>query len=205
MRGYTPMKASNSICRVIKGLEKLELRVYADAVGILTIGYGHAILSGKDKNLELVGCDRKTITFDQAEALFELDRKDREIELCEILKNVEVSQVQFDALFSFMFNLGTKRLRESTLLKKLIQKDILGAGNEFSRWVYGSVKGKMTPLAGLVKRREIEKNIFLGDTQPMQITRTTLSAALQYEVQTYLISYAQNLFDEKRIKLELTR
>lgn len=64
-----------------------------------------------------------------------------------------LTQGQFDALTSFIFNVGEGNFSSSTLKKKVIanrwDKSI---GAEFKRWVYSN--GKI--LNGLVKRREWE-------------------------------------------------
>lgn len=62
---------------------------------------------------------------------------------------------------SFSFNLGTGALRTSNLLAKLNTGDILGAANEFDRWVYAG--GQV--LCGLVRRRAAEKALFLDGTE----------------------------------------
>ena len=58
----------------------------------------------------------------------------------------------------FAYNAGAQNLRTSTLLKKLNAGDYSGASAEFSKWVNGG--GKKLP--GLVKRREAERQLFLG-------------------------------------------
>ena len=65
----------------------------------------------------------------------------------------------FDALTCFTFNLGAGNLANSTLLKKLNQKDYEGAAEEFEKWIYAG--GKV--LAGLVRRRKAERALFEGN------------------------------------------
>lgn len=64
-----------------------------------------------------------------------------------------VNQHQFDALVSFAYNIGTRALKDSTLLKK-VNKNLndTSIAAEFRKWVNGG--GKRLP--GLVKRRELE-------------------------------------------------
>ena len=71
--------------------------------------------------------------------------------------HVPLTQHQFDALVSFVFNLGAGNFRTSTLLKKLNARDYDGAAQEFGRWVQAG--GKTLP--GLVRRREAESALFL--------------------------------------------
>jgi len=77
---------------------------------------------------------------------------------------VPLSQLQFDALVSLAYNIGTQAFRESTLLKRLNTHDYAGAANEFLRW--NKAGGQV--LEGLRRRREAERAMFLSgtDTRP---------------------------------------
>lgn len=132
---------------LIKGFEGLRLKSYQDSVGVWTIGYGHTkgVTQGD------------TITEAKADMFLREDVKDAED--C-VNQNVTVSlnQNQFDALVSFVFNLGSGNFTSSTLLRKLNTEDYIGAANEFQKWVYAG--GQV--LGGLVRRREAETNQFIS-------------------------------------------
>lgn len=132
---------------LIKEFEGCKLKAYKCPAGIWTIGYGH---TGPDVKENLV------ITNYQAGALLvgDLQKFENAIKL---LVRVPLSQNQFDALVSFVYNVGPKAFQDSTLLKKLNAGDYLGAAEEFLRW--DKVNGK--PLAGLTKRRKAERELFL--------------------------------------------
>ncbi|MVT06068.1 hypothetical protein CD006_26365 [Enterobacter sp. 10-1] len=66
--------------------------------------------------------------------------------------NVPLTQNQFDALVSFIFNLGCGHFSTSTLLRKLNARDYSGAAEEFPRWV----KAGGIIMPGLVRRRQYE-------------------------------------------------
>ena len=68
-----------------------------------------------------------------------------------------LTQNQFDALLSLEYNIGITYFKSSTLLRLLNQGKYNDAANQFDRWVYANKK----KLAGLVKRRSIEKALFL--------------------------------------------
>ncbi|MRT06985.1 glycoside hydrolase family protein [Pantoea agglomerans] len=140
------MKVSNNGINLIKRFEGLELKSYKDSVGILTIGYGHthAVKAGG------------VITGEQADAFL---REDLQVAELTVNTNVKVNltQGQFDALVSFVFNLGSGNFVKSTLIKKLNAGDYAGAADEFSKWV--NAGGKKLP--GLVKRRAAEREVFL--------------------------------------------
>lgn len=139
------MKASNAGVDLIKQFEGRSLNAYKDSVGIITIGYGHI-------NGVKLG---DVITGQQADAFL---REDLQVAELTVNTNVEVklSQGQFDALVSFVFNLGVGNFVKSTLLKKLNAGDYFGAAGEFGKWVNAGG----TTLKGLIKRRAAEREMF---------------------------------------------
>jgi lysozyme len=64
------------------------------------------------------------------------------------------------ALASFIFNVGVDAFSRSTLLKLLNQGRITDACNELLKW---NKAGKQQ-LAGLIRRREAERRLCLGET-----------------------------------------
>lgn len=139
------MKTSQKGIDFIKRHEALRLNAYLDAVGVWTIGYGHTKTAKKGM----------TITEAEAEKLLVDDLKTAENEINS--HNLPLKQHQFDALASFVFNVGVGAFRTSTLLKRLKadvnHPDII---NQLNRWIYGG--GKV--LSGLVKRRRQEADIY---------------------------------------------
>ena len=130
---------------IVKEAEGLRLSAYLCPAGIPTIGYGHT------KGVKL----GDTCTKEQAEKWLENDffmaKKD-----VKAVVRVPLSENQLDALASFVFNLGVRKLIQSTLLKKLNAGDYSGASAEFDKWVFaGKVK-----LNGLIKRRAKERKLF---------------------------------------------
>jgi lysozyme len=77
--------------------------------------------------------------------------------------SVPLSQGQFDALTSFVFNLGEGNFRSSTLLKKLNKGLYDDVPEQIMRWNKARVDGKLTPLKGLTRRRAAEAAIFSRD------------------------------------------
>tara|TARA_R110000782_G_scaffold15142_4_gene44443 strand:+ start:291 stop:803 length:513 start_codon:yes stop_codon:yes gene_type:complete len=118
-----------------------------------TIGWGH---TGTTK----MGMK---ISMEQALALFRMDltwvRK--------VIKGrvkVPLTQQQYDALASFIFNLGGANFKSSTMLKLLNAYDYVGAANEFPKWNKQRQNGKLVVLGGLTKRRAEERALFLKGT-----------------------------------------
>lgn len=139
------LKTSQEGIDLIKKHEGVRLHAYRDSVGIPTIGYGH---TGGVKMGDV-------ITQEQADAFLVQDLQDAEEGVIDAV-NVEITQGQFDALVSFVFNLGINNLKNSTLLKLLNSGDYEGAANQFKRWTYAGGK----QLAGLVIRRNDEAKLF---------------------------------------------
>ena len=149
------MKISNKGIALIKEYEGCKLKAYKCSAGVWTIGYGHTrgVKAGD------------VITQAQADAFFLEDIKAFERDVNSLLK-VPVTQGMFDALVSFAFNVGSdidadtvaEGLGDSTLLKKVNAGDKAGAANEFAKW--NKAAGKV--VAGLVRRREAERKLFLS-------------------------------------------
>lgn len=141
------MKCSDAGREFIKEHEGCKLTAYQDSVGVWTIGVGHTlgVFEGQ--------------TIDQAEADRLLAADLVSAEKC--INNsfpFGLTQNQFDALTSFVFNLGCAALRNSTLLRKLTEGDDVGASEEFLKWNHAG--GRV--VAGLTTRRADEKELFLS-------------------------------------------
>lgn len=142
------MKISQAGLDLIKEFEHFEPRKYLCPAGKITIAWGH-VIRGNDIFSE-------PITESQGEQLLRCDLE--WVEHC-IKHNVQVplSQNEFDALCSFILNIGAAAFRGSTLLRKLNQGDRARAARELDKW--NKVRGKI--LDGLIARREKEKRLFL--------------------------------------------
>ena len=141
------MKASENAYSLIRQFEGLRLTAYRCPAGIWTVGYGHT--SGVVPGM--------AITKEQAGKFLKKD-----IETAENIVNAECSnlrQCQFDALVSFVFNVGGGNFRKSTLLKKVnTNPDDNSIMDEFLRWVYAG--GKV--LIGLQRRRLAEMKLYFS-------------------------------------------
>ena len=73
-----------------------------------------------------------------------------------IIGDAATTQVQFDAMVSFAYNLGQGNLTKSTLLKKHKAGDYAGAANEFGKW--NKAAGKV--MKGLTRRRAAEAALY---------------------------------------------
>ena len=154
LKNARALYVSRDAVELIKAMEGLRLERYKDAAGYDTIGYGHRLKENEDY---------KTITEEQAEQLLRQDILQVSEQLTRVLEReeVQVTQEMFDALVSFVYNVGIGAFEKSTMLKKLKKGDYKGAAEEFDRWVFATVGGKKKKLRGLAKRRQKEKELFL--------------------------------------------
>ena len=118
-----------------------------------TIGYG-AIWGMDDTRVKE---DHPDINEDQAAYLLRRDVKKSEMAVLRHIR-VPLEDGQFNALCSFVFNLGSGALQSSTLRRKINRGDYIGAANEFPRWVFAGGR----KLKGLIRRREHERLMFIG-------------------------------------------
>lgn len=140
------MNISEKGINLIKFFESCKLKAYLCPANVWTIGYGHT--AGVYKGM--------SITQEQAEKLFLEDIKP--IEKMLNSRQLDLNQNQYDALVSFIFNIGETKFLGSTLYKCLKNKQFKTAGEQFSKWVYAN--GKISK--GLVNRRAKEKELFLS-------------------------------------------
>ena len=132
---------------LIKKFEGCELEAYQCSAGVWTIGYGHT----KDV------VEGKIITQEQAEEML-IDELHEYENYINNYVTVALSQNQFDALVSWVYNLGPANLKASTLLKVLNQGEYEDVPMQIKRW--NKAGGKV--LEGLIRRREAEACLFQG-------------------------------------------
>lgn len=133
---------------LIKQWEGLRLEAYQDQAGVWTIGYGH---TGEEV--------RRNMVITQAEAnkllLNDLRTAQRGVES---LVKVDLTDNQYGAIVSFVFNLGEGRFRSSTLLRKINAGDFDAVPRELAKWNKHTdpKTGKKVPNRGLTNRRAAE-------------------------------------------------
>lgn len=133
--------------QTIKDHEGLKLTAYKDGGGVWTIGYGH---TGADIREGL------TIPISEAERLLTRDLRTAEGYVNRLVQ-VKLTQNQFDALVSFVYNVGGDAFANSTMLRLLNASNYEGAANQFPRW--NKDNGKV--VQGLTNRRAKERELFL--------------------------------------------
>ncbi len=141
------MRVSKRGIKIITEFEGFKNKAYRCPAGVLTIGYGHT------KGVK----EGDTCTSDIAMKWLKEDCEDAEETINTNIK-ITLSQNQFDALVSFIFNLGSTNFIRSTLLIKINERDSKGAADEFGKWT--KIRG--CEISGLIRRRAAEKELFLS-------------------------------------------
>lgn len=146
---------------LIEHFEQCRLTAFWDATGrCWTIAWGH---TGLDVYEGL------TITQTVADAMLGQDLIECESAIKKFFDGVPLTQGQFDALVSFLYNVGPGKRgvksglfvlingQPSTLALKVLARDWPAAADEFLKWIYSG--GVL--LRGLECRRKAERQLFL--------------------------------------------
>jgi lysozyme len=137
---------SEDATEFIASFEGLSLKAYQDQGGLWTIGYGHTqgVHEGDvcDEAAALTMLDSDLMAVDKAMAR---------------LVTVPLTQNEYDACCSLVFNIGQGNFAHSTVLDMLIRGDMDSAANSFLMW--NKVHGQTSP--GLDRRRQAERLLFL--------------------------------------------
>jgi lysozyme len=142
----------------IRQHEKLREKTYFDQAGHKTIGYGHKLLPGEEK--QYTGpIDEKTAT-----ALLAKDVAAAEAAVRRVVKT-PLSQQEYDALVSLAYNIGQNGFADSTVLKQLNKGDYKAAADAILMWDKVTAKdGSKVKSNGLANRRNTERDLFLNGT-----------------------------------------
>jgi GH24 family phage-related lysozyme (muramidase) len=139
---------------LIKRFESFSATVYVCPAGYPTIGYGHVVLDGERERFAN-GVDEN-----EAEDLLRRDAGIAERAVLRLIA-VPLTDGQFDALASFVFNVGAGGLQRSTLRRKVNREEHALVPAEFMKWIWAGDR----KLKGLVRRREAEASAYLAGTQ----------------------------------------
>ncbi|MFI8032911.1 lysozyme [Acinetobacter sp. ABJ_C3_5] len=148
---YSERSISQVGVDLITGFEDLKLAAYDDGTGTWTIGFGTTVYPDGIRVKPGDHCNRE-----QAKLFFQHDLKRFQTSVNNAVL-VPLSQNQFDALVSLSYNIGQNAFKNSTLLKCLNTGDYQAAAEQFLVWN----KGGGQILKGLVRRREVERALFL--------------------------------------------
>lgn len=142
------MEISQQGIDLIKSEEGFSATVYPDVAGNPTIGYGHMLKKGEKIT---------QVTQAQAEQLLRDDLRTAEQAVNKLVR-VPMHQCEYDALVSFVYNVGSKAFQKSTMLTYINEQDFDYAADEFMKWDHAGGK----KVHGLSIRRQREMECFLG-------------------------------------------
>jgi len=137
---------------LITQFEGCKLKPYNDVAGLKTIGVGHLIKPGENFD--------SGITKEKAMDLLKADCQDV---VMAIHKNVSypLNQNQFNALCSFLFNLGVAWIKKGSVKEGLDagKPDMVVEG--FLKFSKARIGGELKTVPGLLKRRQAEADLFM--------------------------------------------
>ncbi|HVI43989.1 MAG TPA: glucosaminidase domain-containing protein [Chitinophaga sp.] len=144
---------------LIKRLEGFRAQKYNDQAGHCTIGYGTLLHKGNCNGDASEQPYAGGITEQRATQLLQ-ERLTTFQEAVNSRVTVTLNQNQFDALVSFVYNVGTENFRRSTLLRLLNQGNYGAVPTEMRKWVKVRRNGQLVDSQGLINRRNAEIELF---------------------------------------------
>lgn len=132
---------------LIKEFEAFHSEAYRCPAGVWTIGWGHT--QGVKRGMQ--------ITEEEAEKLLREDMREAERVVKKL--GVELNSNQYNALVSFVFNVGERAFAKSTLRAKiLVNLNDKSIYSEFLQWVYANG----VEYKGLKRRRKKEAELYFS-------------------------------------------
>jgi lysozyme len=145
------MKPSQKAVDLIKQFEGFRANAYLCPANVPTIGYG-SITWGNGQRVKM----GEIVSMATAEKLLLVDLEKRS----KALQGLNLNQNQFDALLSFIYNVGIGAFKRSRLLSKIRQNpEDVTIRHEFMRWIN---KGSSFER-GLTRRRDAEANLYYAE------------------------------------------
>lgn len=153
-RAASHWRTNAEAIEIIKHAEKLRLEAYFLA-GQWLIGYGHA--GGVTPGM--------VITKARADELLAEDLRICEQTVGRVVE-VPVSRNEFSALVALCYNIGGAKFARSHVVEHLNNRDRDQAANAFLHWRKVTIDDVSKVAASLVRRRNLERALFLTRYQP---------------------------------------
>jgi Phage-related lysozyme (muraminidase) len=150
---------STSGVDLIKRFESFRANLCNDAAGHCTIGYGTLVHKGRCDGRDSEAPYTNGVTQERATNLL-TQRAEEFGRTVNDAVTVELNQNQFDALVSFVYNIGSGSFQSSTLLRVLNQGNYAAVPTEIKKWTKAHANSRLVELPGLVTRREAEAQLF---------------------------------------------
>lgn len=136
---------------LIKQFEGCKLKAYQDIKGVWTIGVGHTkgVYAGQE------------ITQREADEMLKTDLSIFSGFLNRYAKDIKLNQNQFDALVSFIFNIGIGNFADSTVYKLIkANPNDTNIGTWWVKWNKCRINGVLQEVPGLTTRRKEEYKLY---------------------------------------------
>jgi len=178
------MRLSENGLSFIKQWESFRAAPYDDGYGNPTIGFGHKIKP--DESFTRIS-EAEALQFLAQDVAWAEDAVNRNV-------SVPLTQAQFDALVSLVFNWGPGNFAQSLLLQRLNASDYAGAADRLGEHPVTS-GGQYS--AGLARRRQEEKAIFLlGGSPNSSATESGTGSLMSWMLIGSAIAMAWVLMDD---------
>lgn len=158
------LTATRAALDLIQSFEGFRARAARLPAGGFTIGFGHTATAR----------DGGHITREQAEQLLLWDLRAVEDAIRRAV-HAPLSQNQFDALVSFVFNIGIENFLNSDALRHINQGEPVAAALSMGLWRRGMSGGRLIVVDALVRRRAAEAALFL---EPAEVRPTAPTPVL---------------------------
>lgn len=173
------LRISRSGLALIKSFEGFRERATRLPDGRWVVGYGH-VKSAREG---------VRVSQEDAEALLIYDLKPIEQGLDDLVFS-PLNQNQHDAIVSFVSNISLGLFQESEVLRRLNVGDHLGAAQAMDVWRKARINGQVYVVDALVRRRAIEKSLFLEHPDGRATAATPLVAP-QLDTELQLVSFKE--------------
>jgi len=156
------MKTSNLAFDLIREFENFEAKAYPDIAGVWTIGYGTTRRPDGKPIVPDMRCTKA-----EAEKWLQEDVASFEKDVNTYTSGIALQQHEFDALMSFVYNLGASAFFKSTLRSKILLRLPIEE-KYFTMWNKAKVNGVMVAVDGLTRRRKAEYHLYKTGTLKFQ-------------------------------------
>lgn len=146
-----PRTVNQAGTALIKSFESCRLTAYQDVRGIWTIGWGH--IAGVTEGM--------VFTQAQADAALLADLAGAEVAVEEGIAAAATTDDQFAAVVSLCYNIGAGAFAGSTVLRQHCAGAYPQAADAFLMWNMATINGALQEVAGLTRRRNAERTLYL--------------------------------------------
>jgi lysozyme len=162
------MRTSRAGLDVIKASEGFRPRYEQLPDGRWIIGFGH--VRSEREGLRVSDAEAEAILRE-----YDLPPVERLVQDCVL---APLNQNEFDALVSLAFNIGAKAFASSDVVAHINSGNRLAAAGAFDHWRRAKIGGRIQIVDALVRRRAVEKALFLRAPGNMPVASSRIYRAL---------------------------